>query len=141
MLEKKCRKCRQVLSTQMFHPDQLGRYGVASTCKSCKSKSPTSTYNKIRRGTVQMTDTQEKKKAFERDGKCIIQGCPVRTYSSLDFHHVYWKTFERIYGPERNKADKGVMLCRRHHQLLTDGDVSLDQFARLYLAKKSHEIL
>lgn len=34
-MEKKCRKCKQILDISEFNPDRLGKYGVWSTCKSC----------------------------------------------------------------------------------------------------------
>lgn len=77
-----------------------------------------------------MTIPSEKKIALERDGnKCIY----CSSTSTLDFHHVFYKALERIYGQERNKADKGVTLCRKCHSLLTDGDKTIDQFSRTYL--------
>lgn len=85
---------------------------------------------KAKKGIVQVTLMSEKKLALERDdGRCIY----CKSSQLLDFHHVYYKALERIYGEERNKAKNGVILCRDCHRSLTDGNKNIDKYAREYL--------
>lgn len=104
-------------------------YIKCSSLVYCIKKKNTFAY-KAKKGIIQMTITSEKKKALMRDGnKCIYCG----STQNLDFHHVFYRALERIYGEERNKADKGVILCRTCHSSLTDGNKTIDNFSRNYL--------
>ena len=138
-MEKKCRKCREIQDTQNFHIDRLGKYGVASTCKRCKS----TTKKQAQKTRGHSFSDEVRVSILERDrNACINKFCPSDKSIKLHAHHVYWKTFERIHDFEKaNTVDKGVSLCFYCHMDLHAGDTRLDKYCHQYLFQRYSTLL
>ena len=109
---KKCRKCKEELGLENFHPMAMWKYSCGSTCKNCslskgnvkiKHKSTTNKNN-----TAKFT-VETKKLIVERDITCVL--C---NKQGTDVHHVYFSQ-QCEYWPERNDINKWVLLCRLCH--------------------------
>lgn len=53
-----------------------------------------------------------KAKILIRDKHCLFCTCAIQ-----DYHHIYYG-WQAEYGPIRNNVDRGVWLCRRHHEMI-----------------------
>ena len=108
---KTCKRCTTEKPLNFFPPMSIRKDGRGNVCIQCvlKPKRSLST-------NAHVTQTKEKRKAFLRDGGCVVDGCVVRDYYSLDFHHAYSKAKDKFYDKNVNDYRRGVMLCRTHHE-------------------------
>lgn len=106
-MEKKCRKCWDTKDISHFDPDRLGKYWVASTCKTCKKEKQIKDYKPIQNKTEvkkvwKKTLTRLKEKGSEtrvhievwRTRPHYCQNCwqPVNFFDPSCFAHILPKS-------------------------------------------------
>ena len=116
--EKTCKSCQLTLpNTLEYFPGSrlAGKVYIGRKCKKCAQKSLQSAYKSNgRRRLRHKTRKEEKRKAFERDKKCIYPNCTERR--CLDFHHAFSKPLDKLpKDADWNAYTYVVMLCRNHH--------------------------
>lgn len=132
-MEKRCRKCWDTKDVSHFDPDRLGKYWVASTCKTCKKEKQIRDYKPIQvksevKKVWKKTLTRLKEKGSEtrlfneiwneREHKCQECWKYLKEPKVHNFDHIKpkWK-----YPELRMEKTNIKILCFRCHFIKTTG--------------------